>query len=66
MILRELLENNEATGVTKVSRYSLIYIRAKLTLCLYDKLVFILEQTYILWYNIYIMVLMCLLSEMGD
>lgn len=50
MILRELLENNEATGLTKVSCYSLVYVRAELTLCLYNKLVFILEQIYLLWY----------------
>lgn len=47
MILRELFENNEPTGVIKVSCYSLVHVRAELTFCLYDKLVFILEQIYI-------------------
>lgn len=51
MVLRELLENNEATGLTKASCYSLAYVRAELTLGLYDKLVFFLEQIYILWYQ---------------
>lgn len=51
MILREFLENNETTGLTKVSCYSLLYVRAELTLCLYNKLILILEKIYILWYQ---------------
>lgn len=35
----------------KASCYSLVYVRTELTLPLYDKLVFILEQIYILWYQ---------------
>lgn len=35
----------------KVSCYSLVYVSAELTLTLYDKLVFILEHIYILWYQ---------------
>lgn len=35
----------------KVSCYSLVYVRAELTLTLYDKLVFILEHIYIYIYN---------------
>lgn len=35
----------------KVSSYNLVYVSTELTLPLYDKLVFILQEIYILWYQ---------------